>query len=180
MKKHTARKRRKYRDSSIRQYVIRVFLISYLVLWASMGALIAGCAFGNYHFQSSLEISRQFENGEIVSGYRYYVSGPDIKPLAIVAIRTDYHLQSEHWRGIDVDNPSLKAMVELVSQVMGSEYKEDQVIPNGARIITPDGEMVGMWYSVYDYSSVTFLDDKVILISKVMTILPYEFRTPRY
>lgn len=150
------------------------------MLTASMGALIAGCAIGDYHYRSSLEISRQFENGEIVSGYRYYVSGPEIKPIAIVAISADYRMQSEHWRGIDLDSASLKALVELISYVMGSEYKEDQVIPNGARIIGPDGTMVGMWYSVYDYSPVTFLDDKVIHISRAVARLPLEVRIPGY
>ena len=59
----------------------------------------------------------------------------------------------------------MKALVKRISHVLNAEYKADQMIPNGARIVDADGTMVGMWYSVYDYSQVTFLDDKVIYIS---------------
>jgi len=179
MKKHPGREIQKNRDSRIRQNDIGVFAATTLILTSIVGALIASCTIGSYHFRPSSDVSRQFENGEIVSGYRYYVSSPANKPLAIVAIRDDYHMQSEHWRKIEVDSASLKALVERISYVLGSEYKEDQKIPNGAVILGPDGEKVGMWYSVYDYSAVTFPGDMVIHIAMPMTRFPLDVRLPR-
>ena len=121
-------------------------------------------------------MSRQFENGEVAAGHRYYVSGPESKPIAIVAIREDYRLEADHWREIDVDSASLKALVERIAFVLESEDKEALMIPNGARIIGPDGDRVGMWYSIYDYSKATFMDDKVIHLAAAVTRMPFETR----
>ena len=178
MKKHTSWKHNKNFDFLVRQNGFGVFITSSLVLTIVTGALLGGCGIGSYHYQSSYDVSQQFENGEIASGYRYYVSGPASKPLAIVAIREDYRLQSDYWRGIDLDSASLKALVERISYVMGSEYKEDQMFYNGARIFGPDGAMVGMWYSVYDYSKVSFPEDKVISLSMALTRMPPGVRIP--
>jgi hypothetical protein len=178
MKKHASWKHHENSDCGIGHDSLGVFAISSLALTILIGALLAGCTMISSNYRRSFDVSQQFENGEVVPGFRYYVSGPALKPIAIVAIREDYRLQSEHWRRIDLDNASLKALVERISYVLGAEYKEDQMIPNGARIISPDGAMVGMWYSVYDYSKVTFLDDKVIHISMAITRMPPGVRIP--
>jgi hypothetical protein len=178
MRTYTAWKNRKIRDSRIDRDKHGLFVASSLVLTLLVIALFAGCAFTRSHFRPSSDVSRQFENGEIASGYRYYVSVPESKPLAIVAIRADYHMQSEHWREIDLDSASLKALVKRVSYVLGSEYKKDQMIPNGAKIFGPDGSMVGMWYSVYDYSMATFPGDKVIHLSTAPARMSPEVRIP--
>lgn len=178
MKKHASCKHHKNQNYRIGQNSLGLFVPSMLMLAIAMGALLAGCTIVSSNYRRSFDVSRQFENGEIATDYHYYASGPASKPLAIVAIRQDYRLQSEHWRVIDVDTASLKALVERISYVLGAEYKEDQMIPNGARIIAPDGTMVGMWYSVYDYSKVTFLDDKVIYIAIALAKMPPEVRIP--
>lgn len=179
MKNHAPWKHHENRDYRMGQNSFGVFAISSsLVLTILAGALLGACAMISSNYRQSFEVSRQFENGEVVTGFRYYMSGPASKPIAIVAIRQEYSLQSEHWIEIDLDNASLKALVKRVSYVLGAEYKADQMIPNGARIIGPDDTVVGMWYSVYDYSKVTFLDDKVIHIAKAITRMPPEVRIP--
>lgn len=179
MKQHASWKHHENSDCGFDHNSLGAFATSMLVLTILTGALLAGCAMISSNYRQSFDVSRQFENGEVVPGFRYYVSGPASKPVAIVAIREDFRVQSEHWQGIDLDSASLKALVERISHVLGAEYKEDQMIPNGARIIGPDGTMVGMWYSVYDYSKVTFLDDKVIHIAMAITRMPPAVRIPR-
>ena len=178
MKKHPLWKDHENRNNAIGQNHPGVFAASMLALTILIGGLLVGCAMLSSSYRQSLDVSRQFEDGEIVPGYSYYVSGPASKPLAIVAIRQDYRLESEHWRGIDLDSASLKALVKRISHVLNAEYKADQMIPNGAKIVDADGTMVGMWYSVYDYSPVTFLDDKVIYIGVALARMPPEVRIP--
>lgn len=178
MKSHTAWQHPKSRDYRMSQTRLDLLAIFSLVLTMVMGALITGCTVVSSNYRSSFGVSRQFEDGEVVPGYRYHVSGPVSKPLAIVAIRQDFRLESEHWRGIDLDTTSLKALVKRISHVLYAEYKADQMIPNGATIIDTHGAMVGMWYSVYNYSKVTFPDDKVIHIGIVLARMPPGVRIP--
>jgi hypothetical protein len=140
-----------------------------------------GCAAGSGLYQRSFDVSVQFEKGVVVSDHRYYAGGPKLKPNAVVAIHEDYRLESQHWFEVpDMTPGKLKALVERVGHVDGAEYKERQRMHNGARLFAPDGRQVGLWYAVYDYSQVKFLDNNRIYLSFPPAQLPPNVRIPRF
>ena len=178
MKTLTKWKYNKSHNTRVGLIRLGIFATSMLAVAIVMGGLLGGCAIGFSNYRRSHDVSQQFEKGEIAAGYQYYVAGPESKPMAIVAIKADYRMQSNNWRKIELDNASLKALVKRISFVLGSEYKEEQMIPNGAYIVDADGTRIGMWYSVWDYSRITFVDDKVITIANPVARMPPDVRIP--
>ncbi len=112
-----------------------------------------------------------FEKGEVLTDHNYYVGGPASKPNAVVAIHKEYTLESDSWKEISVNPVSLANLINQVGFVPGAEEKSGR-IPNGARIIAPDGRQVGIWYSVYDYSIARMLDGKRISLTYPPSSLP--------
>ena len=142
--------------------------------------VITGCAGSGAFYQRSYDVARQFENGVILPDHRYYEGGPQAKPNALAAIHSDYELDSEHWREIVNPTPeSLANLTKKVRFVSGAEYKE-KMYSNGARIIGPEGRVIGVWYSVYDYSLVRFLDGNRIYLSFPPAQLPSNVRIPTW
>lgn len=141
---------------------------------------VIGCAGSGTFFQRSNDVASQFEKGVILPDHRYYEGGPAAKPNALAAIHTDYELNSEHWR--EIGNPtsdSLASLVKKVRFVSGAEYKE-KMYSNGARIIGPDGQVIGVWYSVYAYSQVRYMEDNGVYLSFPPAHLPSNVRIPTW
>lgn len=154
--------------------------IGALLSMVVVAGLAVGCATGVTHYQRSYDVTVQFEKGIALPDHRYYAGGPTSKPNAVVAIQQDYRLESEHWTEVKATPETLKALVERVGQVDGAEYKERQSMHNGARLYAPDGRQIGVWYSVYDYSQVKFIDDRTIYLSYPPSHLPPNLRIPRF
>ncbi len=139
---------------------------------------VVGCAGSGAYFQRSYDVAREFERGTILTDHRYYVGGPEAKPNAIAAVHTDYTLDSEHWREVSALTPEgLSDLVKRIRQVSGAEYKE-KTDSNGARIIAPDGRVIGIWYSVYERSQVRYLADNRVYLSFPPAYLPTDTRIP--
>lgn len=147
-----------------------VFVPAILVL------VISGCA-ASARFAPSRNISVQFESGQVLQDYNYYVGGPESKPNAIVAISGAYQLESEHWRPVSPTAKSLKDLTDLVGQAYRSDNKTS-FIPNGARIVTPDGKEIATWYSVYDYSQVRLVEGNRVYLSYPYAQLPSNMPSP--
>ena len=97
--------------------------------------------------------------------------------IAIIAIGPSYALESDGWRPVELTSDALKRLVDRIRFVAQAEY-QSALRPNGARILTADGEVVGAWYSVYDYSRVRLLDGNRIAISKPLSNLPGNLPRP--
>ncbi len=143
-------------------------------------AVLGACATGISFYQRSYDVTTQFERGIVLENHSYYVGGPTSKPNAIVAITANYTLESEHWRQIHVTSESLRKTVSRIGHVVGAEYKKNQMIHNGARMIAPDGSLVGFWYSVYDYSQVRISEGNRIYLSFPPAHLPNNVRIPGF
>ncbi|MBC2713540.1 MAG: hypothetical protein HGJ94_21840 [Desulfosarcina sp.] len=154
--------------------------IHLLLFFVCLGGLIFGCASGFAYYRRSLDVSVQFEKGEVIPDHRYYVGGPKQKPNAIVAIQNDYQLESEHWTEVSVTPDTLKQMLQRIGHVDGAEYKERQFMHNGARLFAPDGRQIGLWYSVFDYSQVRFLEGNRVYLSYPPSHLPPNVRVPGF
>jgi hypothetical protein len=142
-----------------------------LTLLAFTSTLFAACAVSFPHFKRSRDVTVAFETGDIRSDHRYYAGGPKAKPNAVVAIHRDYTLESGKWREIQVDREALVDLIRKVGFVSGAVEKKGRM-PNGAYIIGPGGEQLGIWYSVYDYSIVRMVSPTSISLTDPPSTLP--------
>lgn len=151
-----------------------------IVMLLAILPIFVACAGSGAFFQRSNDVASQFEKGVVLPDHRYYEGGPSAKPNALAAIHSDYELDSEHWR--EISNPtseSLSKMVRKVRFVSGAEYKE-KIYPNGARIIGKNGRVIGVWYSVYEYSQIRCLEGNRVYLSFPPAHLPSNVRIPTW
>lgn len=141
-----------------------------------MATFIISCAANFPYFTYSRDVTRAFENGIVYTDHRYYVGGPVAKPNAIIALQKEFSLNADKWKEIDVDRETLASMVDRIGFVVGAEEKSRR-IPNGARIIAPDGRQIGIWYSVYNYSIVKMVDENTVTLSLPPSTLPNGINT---
>ena len=130
---------------------------------------ITGCSFNQAYFQRNFDVTKAFEAFQILPDHTYYYSGPDMKPNAIIGINKDYSLIPGNWKAMVLTNNKMKKFIDTMKFQDGSEYSLD---PNGAAIISPDGKQIGVWYSVWRYSTVKIVKDNQISIFVPMIIFP--------
>ena len=132
--------------------------------------LIHGCATSQN--QGKLvragEVSQLVESATVLQDHTYYYTGPEAEPDAIIAINNRITVQSKYW--IKVDDPDIKLadwnrFIDNDHRVPGEHdgirvsYRYE-----GARIMNPDGQQVGIWYSRHDYTVIQFPDPTTIII----------------
>jgi len=83
---------------------------------------------------------------EILPDHNYYYSGPDARPFYIIAIDNRYRLQSGLWKPVDLTPERLEHWINIPPRVGYDPH------PFGAYITGPDGERLGLWYSVRDWT----------------------------
>jgi hypothetical protein len=142
----------------------------YRTVWiVALSVIAVGCASGGPHFERLVSVADTFEQYELIPGYQYYISGREGKPIAIVALRDDYQLTSEHWRKVYPDREQLRKWIDRMRMQPGAEFN---IEPNGARILDQQGNPIGVWYSVWATPILTFQSEKTISISRPMTVFP--------
>ncbi len=145
---------------------IRVLMIFAVLLWM-------GCSASTSSFRRSNTVTDTFENHRILPDYRYYFSGNDYKPTAVVGIHKDYTLSSPYWHPKDLSEKQLGIWMNRITMQAGAEYN---VFPNGAYILDAQGNRIGVWYSVWTLPKLSHKSEKEIVISNPMTVFPPENR----
>ena len=124
-------------------------IISVLLLAVILSTLI-GCATTAGKKSSGITASREateiWHSYEILPNYHYYYSGPDTQPNYIIGIDDRYKLMTEFWKPVDLTPAMLKNWFNYYRPRVG--YSQD---PFGAFITQPNGERIGLWYSVRDW-----------------------------
>jgi len=120
----------------------------------------AGC-FSNYgNIRWSSEATETFRSYKILGDHKYYYSGGDDWPNAIIAIHQNYTLVPELWKEVDVTSDQLKAWVDLM--VSRNLFYTS---PEGFIIYDAKGNRAGIWYSMWDWTSVKMESDSRIYIT---------------
>lgn len=103
----------------------------------------AGCSgrHGSLRFDNG--VTRTFEAAQVLPGHRYYTTGSETDPAAIVALREDRPLRGA-WREI-------AATPELLKKLGDTMRGTRLVGPDGAIIVDDRGERIGVWYSYRQY-----------------------------
>jgi hypothetical protein len=113
---------------------------------------------------TSREATEIWHSYEIRPDYNYYFSGPTSQPDFIIGIDNKYRLTSKLWKPVDLTPEMLKKWFNFTRQRVG--ISQD---PYGAFIIDPNGEQVGLWYSVKDWrltGGATVGEDNTISVTR--------------
>jgi len=95
---------------------------------------------------TSREATEIWHSYEINPNYNYYYSGPNSQPNYIIGIDNKYQFTSKKWKPVDLTPEMLKKWFNFIKPRVG--YSLDTY---GAFITGPNGERLGMWYSVKDW-----------------------------
>jgi len=96
---------------------------------------------------TSREATEIWHTYEILPNYHYYYAGPDTQPFYIIGIDDRYKLISKLWKPVDLTSAMLKNWFNYFRPRVGG-YNP---LPYGAFITGPNGERIGLWYSVLDW-----------------------------
>ena len=118
-----------------------------------------GCAANYGSLRHSREVTHSFETYKILADYRYYYSGVDTEPNAIIGIDRRYQLCSKLWKEVDLTSTQLKSWIDRMQQT-----HEFPVSPSGSLILDPAGRQVGIWYSAWDNTIVKMEKDNHIVV----------------
>ena len=139
------------------------------LLIALMAMLILAACAGNYgRLQRSSDVSKIFERHELLPDHRYYATGSEASPKAILAVHPSYSLKPGLWRPMTMTPELLARLVDAMTDQLGFS-----LATMGAVIFDPEGKPAGAWYSQYSHTTVRFEPDNVIVVS-----LPSEKNDP--
>ena len=96
---------------------------------------------------TSREATDIWHSYEIRPNYNYYYAGPDTRPFYIIGVDDRYKLKSKLWKPVDLTPEMLKDWFNYFRPRVGG-YNP---LPYGAFINGPNGERIGLWYSVVDW-----------------------------
>ena len=95
---------------------------------------------GVVHSREATEIWHSYE---VRPNYNYYISGAESRPWYIVGIDDKYQLTSKNWKPDDLTPEMLDKWINYYRPRVGYDLKV-----YGSFIVDPDGERVGLWYSM--------------------------------
>jgi hypothetical protein len=124
--------------------------------------LIAGCSGTYAHLERSGRVADLFHQNIVLPDHRYYYTGPDAAPEAILGIHKSYTLETRFWKAIDLDEKQLKDWIDWLNAFRIPSRSG----PYGYAIVKDDGgEQIGVWYSRYRQIAVALFDDGRITVS---------------
>lgn len=139
-----------------------------------------GCG-GHYgRLSASQTVKMQFENYEVLPDHRYYYSGSEARPRAVIGVHEATVLQSDLWVPVELTSDRLRGWVDY----FGPNAKHFQG-NNGAAILTEDGRKIGVWYAFIDWrdwAAVKMIDANTVSITTPIvsseTTLMFKYLNP--
>ncbi len=119
----------------------------YLLLAVCLSAMAcAGPLYRNYgRIAPSDEATRAFEAHQVNTSFRYYISGSDVYPNALMGLHRDYRLDPQTlWKEVTMTPAKMKEIVEFM-KAKASEYRLFQY---GFEMLDDKGRPIGVWYSI--------------------------------
>lgn len=111
--------------------------------------IIVGCktTSGNFGKLSHNDgVTNSFESYHVNPEYNYFYSGPQTFPKAVIGISKKFTLESNLWHPIELTPDQLKDWIY---------HRANRIIPdvrnNGSYINDPNGDHLGVWYSLRDW-----------------------------
>ncbi len=121
----------------------------------------AGCAENYGRLQHDLRVNAIFNRYEVLPDHTYYFSGPEGRPDAIMAILSGYVLETTQWTAFNPGDGTLKKWVDGMNFYHISGIRKR---PYGFIILDAEGNQVGIWYSIWDWTAIITHADRRIEI----------------
>jgi hypothetical protein len=137
-------------------------LRSAAAIGAVLLAAMSGCAgrYGSVRFDPAA--ARALDAGVVLKGHRYYTTGSETNPSAILALREDRPLRYGPWREVAM-TPGLLA--HLAERMRGTRA----VGPDGHVVLGEKKAQIGVWYSYFRPPVVKLLEDGGVEVSTPFT-----------
>lgn len=135
-------------------------------LAAALAAIIVsiavGCAIGRYgRLYRDAEVTQMFRVNSVPDYYNYYINGRSNMPYAIIGIDPRYRIEGAIWEPVA---PNTDEFADKVAFVWRPDIWEQWDPAEGAWIEAPDGEKIGIWFSMYPYTTVKMEDGNRVAI----------------
>lgn len=123
--------------------------------------LIGGCAAGTWgRLDTSSEVRSDFMGGKVLPAHRYYTTGPEGTPNAIIGIAEEFTLVTERWR----ERTMTSELLGNLTFQMAIEYGSPEEGFMGSTIVDQNGEPIGVWYSPVSTTVVKILGEKKVRV----------------
>jgi hypothetical protein len=141
----------------------RILVLSVLLLLGLNVIACSGSLFRNYgSILPSEEADRDMEGGVFRPEIRYYSSGSDLYPNALMGLHRDYRLDRETlWKEVAMTPGKLLEIVGF----MKAKAREYGQFPHGFDLIDTGGRKIGFWYSIFTARTfLRFEEDGTVMI----------------
>jgi hypothetical protein len=136
----------------------------FLLLVLCLGVLsCSGSLFRNYgRILPSDEADRDLEGDVVHPEIRYYISGSDLYPNALIGLHRDYRLDRETlWKEVAMTPGKLREIVGF----MKAKAREHGQFPHGFDLLDTGGKKIGFWYSIFTARTfLRFEEDGTVMI----------------
>jgi hypothetical protein len=149
---------------------IPVLLLSFFILLPLMGC--AGLQTKDFgRITPDKEAAASFEKFEIKADHHYYISGSDVYPNALMALKKDYALDAGTlWKKIE---PTPEAFETLVTD-MQDKARLYGLFQYGSAIYDHRGNRIGLWYSLLTAITAVRMQDERTAIVYTPSIDTYQ------
>jgi hypothetical protein len=137
-----------------------------MYLFVALCLVLAACT-GNFfreygRIDPNREVTGAFERYEVNPDFRYYVSGSDLYPNALMGLHRGYRLDPETlWKEVEMTPERMKGIVEHM-RTKASEFFQHQY---GFAITDNGGRPIGVWYSILKARTfVRVKEDRIVRI----------------
>ena len=117
-----------------------------LLLAVCLSTLACTSMFRNYgRFNPSDEVLQAFAIYQVNKDFRYYISGPDVNPTALMGLDRSHQLDpATTWREVQMTPEKMKEIVDGMN-TKASTHHEFQ---KGFELLDNSGRPIGVWYSL--------------------------------
>ena len=117
-------------------------------LFVALCLSVVACAgmFANYgRFNPSDEVYQAFVTYQVNKDFRYYISGSDLHPNALMGLSRSYQLDPRAlWREVQMTPEKMKEIVEG----MNAKASMQREYLKGFQLLDNNGRPIGVWYSL--------------------------------
>jgi hypothetical protein len=141
----------------------KILVLSVLLLLGLNVIACSGSLFRNYgRILPSEEADRDMEGGVFHPEIRYYTSGSDLYPNALMGLHRDYRLDRETlWKEVAMTPGKLR---EIVGFMKAKAYEHSQFL-HGFDLLDTGGKKIGFWYSILTARTyLRFEEDGTVMI----------------
>jgi len=133
-----------------------------ILIFVASCSMRGGGSFGRYgRIEPDGGVMESFESYRVHTNLRYYISGPDLYPNALIGIDRRHVLVSDLWKERNFTRDGLKIIVEN----MRSKGWEYGAMMHGFNILDDGGNDVGDLYAILSVMiTVEMLDENRVVI----------------